>query len=171
MKSTLGRSLIELLIALAAGTCLLTTGIPQISNLMDNMAQRSSANSLISALHFARHQAVTSKTKTSLCHGANTCTNDHVWQYALIVFTDLNGNGSIDDNDTILRSIYIAKGYTWRWAGFRSRSRLSYESDGTTLAMNGTFTLCKGSEPKSQIVVSLSGRPRIREPVAEAKCR
>ena len=170
MKLPLGQSLIELLVALAIATCVLSIGIPQLARLKDSMEQRSAASSLLSALHFARNQAVTDRATTSLCHGLSTCTNTKVWQGALVVFSDRNGNGSIDGNDALLRSLPIPNGYTWRWSGFRSTTRISYAADGTTLAMNGTFTLCQGASPKRQIVISLSGRPRIREPAPGAKC-
>lgn len=170
MKSQIGQNLIELLVALAVATCVLSAGIPQLLLLRDSMTQRSAANALLGALHFARNQAVTDRATTSLCHGLGNCSSSKTWQSALVVFTDLNGNGVIDGGDRLLRSIPIEQGYTWRWSSFRSSTRISYAADGTTLALNGTFTLCQGNTPRRQIVISLSGRPRVREPATSAKC-
>lgn len=170
MKDSHGHTLLELLICMAVFICLASISIPHLAHLRQQMAERTTINSMLGALHYARSQAVTSRRNTSLCDGDLTCSNNSSWQTGLLVFADPNGNGQMDNGDTLLQKLTIPEDYSWRWSGFRSRTRISFANDGTTLALNGTFTLCHKTTPTRQIVVSVTGRPRVRPPKPEARC-
>lgn len=170
MKNAHGHTLIELLFCLIALTGLASIGIPHLIHAHQQMNQRIATNSMLGALHYARNQAVTSRIKTSLCNGQLACTNNPIWRDDLLIFSDPNGNGQLDNGEVLLQKLTIPEGYTWRWSSFRSRTRISFASDGTTLSLNGTFTLCDRTTPTRQIVVSITGRPRIRPPEPDAHC-
>lgn len=170
MKTSHGHTLLELLICLAVFIYLASIGIPHLSHLHQQMAQRAATNNMLGALHYARSQAVSSRTKTSLCNGDLRCSSSTSWQSGLLVFSDPNGNGQLDSGEVLLQKLVIPEDYTWRWSSFRSQTRISFANDGTTLALNGTFTLCHKATPTRQIVVSITGRPRVQSPTSQARC-
>lgn len=170
MKNTHGLTLVELLVCMVVFICLTSIGIPNLLQAHQQMTLRTTTNSMLGALHYARSQAVSSRINTSLCNGELTCSDSAIWQNGLLVFSDPNGNGQLDNGETLLQTLAIPEGYSWRWSSFRSRTRISFANDGTTLALNGTFTLCHKTTPARQIVVSATGRPRIQPPTSQARC-
>lgn len=170
MKNSHGYTLLELLICLAVFICLASLGIPHLNHLHQQMAQRATTNSMLGALHYARSQAVFSRISTSLCNGELSCSSSTTWQNGLLVFSDPNANGQLDAGEVLLQRLAIPEDYSWRWSSFRSRTRISFANDGTTLALNGTFTLCHKTTPTRQIVVSVTGRPRVQPPTPQARC-
>lgn len=170
MDTNNGTTLPELIICICVLCITLSLGLPQLSSLQQQINQRQVTNTLLSALHFARNQAVTSRIPTSLCSGTDHCRNDQEWQSSLVVFYDTNSNGQIDTKEILLQQTAIPAGFSWRWIGFRSNTRISFATDGTTQALNGTFTLCQADKALQQIVINATGRPRTQPPSATAKC-
>ena len=170
MKTSHGHTLLELLICIAVFIYLASIGIPHLAHLRQQMAERATTNNMLGALHYARGQAVFSRISTSLCNGELSCSSNTTWQNGLLVFSDPNANGQLDTGEVLLQKLAIPEDYSWRWSSFRSRTRISFANDGTTLALNGTFTLCYKTTPTRQIVVSITGRPRVQPPTPQARC-
>lgn len=170
MKNSNGTTLLELIISISLVSIIMSIGAPQLIVLQQQLEQRHITNTLLSAVNFARNQAVNSRAPTSLCSGTERCRSDQDWQKNLIVFFDNNSNGQVDTGETLLQQMTIPDGFVWRWAGFRSNTRISFATDGTTHSLNGTFTLCQSGKPLRQIVINATGRPRTQNPSTTARC-
>lgn len=170
MKKNNGTTLLELIIGIGLLCVIMSLGTPQLTALRQQQDQRRVTNTLLSAVNFARSQAVTGRTPTSLCSGTDRCRNDQFWQNSLIVFYDRNSNGQIDVGESLLQQMIIPDDFVLLWVGFRSNTRISFATDGTTQSLNGTFTLCQSGKPVKQIVINATGRPRTRSPLTTARC-
>lgn len=169
MPSTIyGRTLVELISALAIIALFMTIALPNLREFQEEHARTQAVNQLVSALHYARGKAVFSRRITTLCHGDLTCEDEQRWQGNLLIFLDHNANGQLDTGDELLYQLHVPEEFSWHWN--RSRNLIQFEADGTTRALNGTFTLCHNAVPRSQVVVSLSGRTRKQAPKNGASC-
>ncbi len=170
MTDNKGYTLAELIVCLAITGTTLGVALAPFKSTLERGQQAEATNLLLGALHYARGSAVLGRTMIGLCAGSENCSNSLNWQSDLLVFNDRNKNGQIDPNETLLKKIATPPGYSWRWSNFRSASYLQYETDGTTRALNGTFTLCRDNQPRSQVVINLTGRVRTQPPSAAARC-
>lgn len=163
-----GRTLLELMYALAIVAILLSVALPNFRDMTDRNARTQSVNQMVSLLHHIRSQAVFARGIVTLCPGTTQCVGSQHWQGDLLLFLDHNGNGLLDGQDRLLHQAKVATNHSWRWN--RSNGYIQYEPDGTTRALNGTLTLCRGNEPQHQLVIALSGRVRQQRPVQDVGC-
>lgn len=170
MQNLRGHTLIELMICLLIASIMLVTAAPSFSSLMRDNQKTQLTNQLVGFLHYARSTAVLKKQTVGICAGNAQCKDSRIWHSQVLAFNDLNGNGQIEATEELLRQETLPKGYSWHWSNFRSRNHLLYERNGTTRALNGTFTLCQESKALQQVVISLSGRVRTRPPAATVRC-
>ncbi|MCY1287259.1 Type II transport protein GspH [compost metagenome] len=170
MKTKHGHTLVELMLCLLIGGIVLGLALPSFSALLNSSTQAQLTNQLLGQLHYARGTAVLGKTTVALCAGQDRCSGSSNWQRQLLVFIDQNGNGQLDPAEKLLRQEPLRPDYSWQWSSFRHRSYVLFDSDGTTRALNGTFTLCENGTPLKQIVISVSGRPRTQSPSPDARC-
>lgn len=170
MKKINGHSLLELLICLCIACLLFNTTLPALHAIQQRSLQAKITNQLLGILHFARSNAVMGKITVGICAGNNPCNGSAVWSNELLVFHDPNKNGQLDPDEHLIRQEPLAANYRWYWSNFRNRSFLQLEADGTTRALNGTFTLCRKGVPQQQIVINITGRPRTQSPSANARC-
>lgn len=170
MKKQSGQTLVELIVCLLIGSILLSLALPSFQKLTLDSQKIQQVNQLLGMLHYARSTAVLEKRTISLCSGIAHCARSRNWNGSLLVFDDRNGNGQLDEQEELLRQTTLPEHYSWRWFSFGKRPHLTYEHDGTTRALNGTFTLCQTDKALHQIVISLSGRVRTQSPTASAKC-
>lgn len=105
-----GLTLIELIVTLVVLGILLTIAIPLMRPLIRSTSLTSSANSFVTALNYARSEAVTRGTRVVACASANpmanppACSNNANWQTGWLVFVDGNDNNTYQAaNDTLLR--------------------------------------------------------------------
>lgn len=165
-----GISLLELMITLAIISIFLAIALPGANDLIRTQHRAQGTNQLLSTLHFARTSAVLSRRTVGICSGKNTCNNSPEWRDELLIFVDSNLNGKLDEGEELLRREPLHQEHLWRWDSFQQRSHLLFEADGTTRALNGTFTLCHGSKALNVVVVNLIGRVRTQSPSAQASC-
>lgn len=170
MKKMYGQTLVELMIFLAIGGIALTTAIPAFTSTFQRNQQTQTVNQMLAGLHYARSAAVLGSKTTTLCSGAITCNAERTWRRKLLIFDDTNLNGQLDNDENLLHQLSISEGYSWHWSNFRNQPHLQFENDGTTRALNGTFTLCHDNTPSRQIVLNLTGRARTQAAPATAPC-
>lgn len=163
-----GRTLIELMSALAIVAIIITAALPNLKTLIESNARAQAINQLIATLHHARSDAVFSRSIVTICAGRLECSGSQNWQGDLVMFRDRNANGQLDADDQLIYRTSIDKEFNWHWN--RTKGHIQFEPDGTTRALNGTFTLCKDGIPESQVVVGLSGRTRTQSPQKGASC-
>lgn len=165
-----GFTLVELLTCLLIGSIFLSLALPSFSTLLQKNQTTQQVNQLMGLLHYARGTAVLEKKTVGVCAGTTTCSTSSTWQGAVLIFHDRNANGQLDSGEQLLRQGTINHEHSWTWSSFGKRAYLLYERNGTTRALNGTFTLCRKSEALHQVVISLEGRIRAQSPTAGARC-
>lgn len=165
-----GYTLVELAACLAVISATLAMTLPPLSKSLENGRKVAATNQLLGALHYARGVAVNGRNVVTLCPGQINCLNANRWQSELLIFEDRNKNAQIDSNERLLKVIHVQPRYNWIWSNFRGASYLQYEPDGTTRALNGTFTLCSDNQPHREIVINLTGRVRTQPASGRTKC-
>lgn len=171
MKKNHGQSLAELLIGLSILAILLSIAAPALSSMIESNEATHAVNQMTGAINQARSSAVFEHQTTILCAGKNDCARTTTWSDSLLIFHDRNSNNRLDNGEHALRHEQLPDGYSWQWSSFRKLTHIIYEQNGTTLAANGTLTLCKNGRPLRQIVISLSGRARQKPAGPDKTCR
>lgn len=160
MLTQKGMSLIECTLCLALVGLTTTTLLPALVDLSTRTQAQSTTNLLLARLQQARTASIINKRVVTVCAGLERCSGSTSWQGHLLMFEDRNSNGQRDNNEKILLQEALPDKHTWRWSSFRRKPFLQYQPDGTTRALNGTFTLCQSGTATFQVIVSLEGRSR-----------
>ena len=147
MKSFLriqrGFSLLELIITLGIVAILAGLVIPGFDKAIKRNNSTTIAYAMMGLVQYARTESVSKSTPVTLCGSSNgvQCNND--WSTSILVFVDLNGNGSVDVGDTPIKTVSLLKrGETMSWRSFRNKAYLQLEPYGMTYYQNGNFTYC-----------------------------
>ncbi len=161
-----GFSLIEVITTLSVAIVLLAIGVPSFQNLTHSNQMTAAINTITTHLSLARNEAVTRGTRVVLCPSFNgtDCANSMIWDEDIIMFTDNNKSGHLEEGEKLLRHVNInydsilIKTTT-------GRRKAAYDSSGFSMGMNVTFTFCDTGgivDPKA-VIVSNSGRPRLSD--------
>jgi type IV fimbrial biogenesis protein FimT len=171
MKTMHGKTLIELMASVLIAGILLTSALTTFPSFLRSHQQTQVVNQLVAALHYARAVAAFERTTVTLCPGKENCDPTKIWQGQLLTFTDPNLNGQLDGSEKPLQQFNLQSGFSWQWSSFRNRPYIQLEADGTTRALNGTFTLCQQGHATKQVVINLTGRVRTQTAPANAHCK
>jgi len=165
-----GFTLTELLLVTALAALLLGMAIPSMSAMLQTQRARSMVGSFVSALHFARSEAIKRNGRAVLCKSASgtACAQGGGWEQGWIVFHDGNNNAALDAGELLLQQQgALASGF--RLSGNQPVANyVSYSTSGSAKLVSGafqagTFTLCplrgSGADVR-KIVLSGTGRPR-----------
>jgi type IV fimbrial biogenesis protein FimT len=93
-KNSAGLTLIELLITVAVLAILIAAGVPSFRELLKNTEITAQANELLTAIHFARSEALKRARPVSICRSSDGTTCGSDWQDGWLVFVDGNAAGS-----------------------------------------------------------------------------
>jgi len=173
-NKNIGFTLIELIITLAIAAILMSLAAPSFQSTIRNNRTVTNANNLLASLNIARSEAIKRGTQVTLRRKGSTSQN---WDNGWDIFTDLDGNGSLDDDgdtvlcenveDCLLRTTSaLTNNYTLR-TNTPYGDWISYKSDGLVLASGGTagtFRLCDNTANTATsraIIISTTGRARI----------
>lgn len=160
MLTQKGISLVECMLCLVLMGLTATTVLPSLASINTKTQAQSSTNLLLARLHQARTTSIINKRVVTLCAGLERCDSSASWRDNLLMFEDRNSNGQRESNERILLQEALPENYIWRWSSFRRKPFLQYQPDGTTRALNGTFTLCQSAAATFQVIISLEGRSR-----------
>lgn len=163
-------TLIELLVTIAVLGTLIGVAAPSFSSLIERNQQTTTTHDLLTALSHARGLAINRRQLVSLCSGVDSCEESANWENAILIFSDTNRNGQFDPGEQLHRVVTLPNRYRWNWNNFRSRTFMSFKANGTTNSLNGTYTLCSGSEAIQQVVINITGRLRTRSPEDNSAC-
>lgn len=161
-----GFTLLELMVSFSIATIAITIALPSINDWILRHRVTSEIRSLHRDLQNARHQAIFERQKISLCPrlGSNSCGTD--WSQGRHLFSDANGNGSIDEEDRILVTRQQIPGTdSLRWKAFAAKAYIQWLPTGITNHMNGSFVYCGRNRPEfaRAVIVAKSGRTRFSE--------
>jgi len=138
-----GLTVIELLMTLVIAMILIGLGIPALGNVIKRNNAMTIAYGLVSLEQYARTTAIGIATPVTMCGSTGGTECDNNWSANILVFVDHNGNGAVDDDDSVLRVSSVLKpGESLTWRSFRNKSYLQLQPYGTTYYQNGNFTYC-----------------------------
>jgi type IV fimbrial biogenesis protein FimT len=174
-----GFTLIELIITLAIGAIILTQAVPSFLTTIQNSHLTTETNKLVADINIARSEAIKRGVNVIVCSTANPslfaagvhdpdCGGANDWDTGWIVFADDNGDGSFAvANDSLIR---IGEGQaTGSSVGFSTADTvISFSNDGLLNdATARSIIICddRGTSSSREIIVSLTGRPRLNKTV------
>lgn len=166
-----GFTLIELMITLALAAIILSAAVPSFRALVQNNRITAQVNEFITALSLARSEAVKRGVSVRVCTSVNgaSCAGGGDWEQGLIVFSDINGNGTPDTGtgqclateDCLLR---VVNGPLAGNATVTAPSLfLVYQASGmvsAALTLTHTIPQCTGDQART-ITVSTTGRASV----------
>ncbi|CAA0269394.1 putative type IV pilus biogenesis protein [Alteromonas alvinellae] len=152
-----GLTLLEMLVAVAVLTIILTTVAPSIQSVLIKNRITSDINNLSAVVQRARFTAVDEQASVVLCPTENyeACTNS--WKKAKMVFVDTNGNGSRDNSEAL---IIASDPLNSANAIYGVTGSLSFDEQGA-ISTAATITLCpkdNDDDYASALLLSLYGR-------------
>ncbi|GAC1620877.1 MAG: Tfp pilus assembly protein FimT/FimU [Nevskia sp.] len=159
-----GLTLLESMVCLALAAVLLGIAAPSFQKLLLDSRRASAVNQFLSALNYARSQAVTARTAVTICRSfdASTCAGDGDWRAGWIVFVDTDADGALDADENILRQQRAVSAGPMINGNRNVRRRITFRSTGTT-SNNGRLAVCDSrgwTDDARIIVVSVAGRVR-----------
>lgn len=159
-------SLYELLVTLALVSALTMVGVPSLRQMIASQRMVTAINSLISALHTTRSEAIKRGEHAVLCPSQDgrdcsaTGGDRTFWHYGYLLYIDKNANYRQDPNETVIRVFDAVPGL--RIHTTRSRNSVAYKPNGLAPTSNTTFTFCADHPdvPARTVIISAGGRPR-----------
>ncbi len=156
---TLGLTVLELLITLAAIGIVVLIAVPGSDMLLEKYRLKSASSSMITGLELARMEAGTRGSTVILCPSSNgnTCRKDDNWNYGWLVFSDGNGNGKVEEIE-LIRSFEApnehiridAEGAVQQRAAFTATGLIGFNE-----AMSGQFRICLSNSRAPATVVGV----------------
>lgn len=160
-----GFTLIELMVTLAVLGILLSIGIPSFQNMVLNNRITAQANQVITALNYARSEAVKRAAPATVCstNGGAACAGSTDWSTGWLVFADGDGDGTVDAGEAVLRVWPPLGGGNTLTAG--SHLRVTFTAAGSATGFNDTFRLCdkRGTTEMRAIVINAMGRSYVEK--------
>jgi type IV fimbrial biogenesis protein FimT len=93
------------MVVLAIVAILLSIGVPSYRYITNSYRMSAEVNGLLGDLQYARSEAIREGQTVTTCVSTNgtACTGGTAWAGGWIVFSDPNGNGTVDAGETVLR--------------------------------------------------------------------
>lgn len=167
-----GFTLIELMVTIAVAAILLMVAVPSFKEMIDNNRLVTQVNALTTSLAVARSEAIQRSVQVTVCKSANltACTTSGNWEQGWIIFEDVNGNGSVNAGDDLIRVFEgLPAGFTIRTANnfsdWIAYSRTGISSGNSGSATAGTFRICTGDQVTTKsraIEINTTGRARLK---------
>jgi type IV fimbrial biogenesis protein FimT len=164
-----GFTLIELMVTIAVLGILLSIAIPSFQNMMFSNRITAQANQVITALNYARSEAVKRAATATVCstNGGVACAGSTNWTTGWMVFADTDGDGTVDGGEAVLR-VWPALdgGNTLNKSGIQSR--VTFTSTGFASGFMTTFRLCdeRGKDDARAITINAMGRSFVEKGTA-----
>lgn len=110
-KHSRGVTLVELMATLSVAAVVLTLGVPSFRGVQLNMQRVQVSSSLTASFTLARSEAARRAVSVTVCPTMNgtSCRTETTpdWKAGWLVFTDLNGDGVIDEADELLDAVHF----------------------------------------------------------------
>src|SRR5262245_32466781 len=101
-----GVSLLELLIVITIGSILVSVGVPSYRSVTNSNRIAAEVNGLLGDMQYARAEAIRRGQTVSVCASSDgaSYSNATTWQNGWLVFSNPNGDNTVDPGDTVLRA-------------------------------------------------------------------
>jgi type IV fimbrial biogenesis protein FimT len=160
-----GYSIYDLMVtSVVAG--ILSLGAVSMASMVQDGHITTTVNQFMGELNLARSEAIKRGSATSICTSAagSVCLESRDWNAGWIIFSDINGNGILETDDSILRVQQTGTLKSVRFGAWGPGTGrwVTYEADGST-KQNGTFTFCdeRGTKKAKAVILLGTGRPRV----------
>jgi type IV fimbrial biogenesis protein FimT len=164
-----GFTLIELMVTIAVLGILLSIAIPSFQNMMFSNRITAQANQVITALNYARSEAVKRAATATVCstNGGVACAGSTNWTTGWMVFADTDGDGTVDGGEAVLRVWPALDGGNTLNAG--AHLRVTFTATGFATGFNDTFRLCdeRGKDDARAITINAMGRSFVKKGTTE----
>lgn len=158
-----GFTLLELLVTIAIGVLVIGWAVPSFFHLVRDARRTASVNDFVTAVHFARSEAIKRARRIVLCRSGDgqRCERGEEtgWEAGWFVFVNLDADDppQVDEDEPIL----LLRGAETHATVRGNRQAFTFRPFGKR-ATNGTLTFCdeRGPDHARAIVVSPTGRPR-----------
>jgi len=167
LKKNRGVTLVELIVTISIAGILLSIAMPSFTSIINSTRLTTYANEWVAALNLARSEAVKRGVQISIRRKGSTNQN---WDSGWDVFTDVNGNGTLDAADLLLKTYpALTNGFTLRAGNANYQAFMAYSATGLILnpsLITDTFRLCDHSANTAiarAIEINAMGRPRTSE--------
>lgn len=161
-----GLTLVELVVTVAIVAILASAAAPSFRDMMERNRLSALNNQLVSAINYARGEAVKRVFNVVLCvrksDGSDcTATATDGFEKGWLAFVDTNANGVLDSGETILLDEVpnVMPGLVVS-SNISTAQKISYKPNGN-VSNSGTLTLTLNSTNRYQVVL-LSGTGRVR---------
>jgi Tfp pilus assembly protein FimT len=156
-QSQRGLSVVELMIVVAGIAIVVLISVPGSTMLLEQYRLKTASNELLDGLELAKTEADLRSHMALMCPSSNghSCRTDGNWNHGWLVFSDGNGNGTVQDIE-LIRAFgapnqnirIVAKGAVETTAAFTLAGLV--EENG---AQTGLFRIClKDSESPPRVV-------------------
>lgn len=157
-------TLLDCLLALAILAVLMGLSLPGLSETLEQRRGRLAMQKIASSIALARSTAIKSNETITLCPSSDKQVCGGAWQFGHIVFSDLNGNRTLDQGDFLLASVaHFQLPGSIRFQSFQNRQYLQFTAQGFAHFQNGNFTYCsfnRNPARTAQLVLNAVGRAR-----------
>jgi type IV fimbrial biogenesis protein FimT len=159
MNRQRGFTLIELIITVVIVVILLTVGVPSFQEMMRNNRAATQANEFLTALNFARSEAVKRGRNVSLCPSTDqaSCSGTD-WSGGWIAFVNPNGDATVDTGEVILRVWEALSGNPT----FTGPSAMGYQPTGQPVGGATQFDYALGTHTQC-VLINAVGRPHVEK--------
>ena len=159
-------SLYDLLVTLTVFSTVTAIAVPAFQQLTSSQRIASAVNTLITALHLARSEAIKRREEVVLCPSSDgrACRNGSAggtaWEDGYLLYIDRDGNHEFDTDETTVHLFGTSEGLHIRSTA--RRDHVTYQPNGMASGTNLTFTICdkNGRSAPRAVIVSNTGRPR-----------
>ena len=159
-----GFTLIELMVAIAVAAIVLTLGVPSFERVIERNQLTANINELVSALNYARSEAVRRNQRISICNSSDgtTCSGND-FEDGWIIFADLDEDGVRDNPADIILRIRSALPINIS-LGNNMGGNLSFRPSGR-VNKAGRFVMCKNNDltKARAIFMVVNGRVRLAQ--------
>jgi type IV fimbrial biogenesis protein FimT len=137
-----GYTLLELMVTVTIAGILMGVAVPSFTSIIDSNRLTTYANDLVTALNYARSEAIKRNLRVSLCKSINSvsCTTINNWSQGWVIFTDQNNNSTYDNSTETLLRVQTYKANTTTMVGETSVANyISYIATGQSQLSTGAF--------------------------------
>ncbi|MGH8149476.1 MAG: GspH/FimT family pseudopilin [Steroidobacteraceae bacterium] len=143
-QSVTGVTLVELLTVIAIVAIMMAIGVPSYRYINTSYRISAEVNGLLGDFQFARAEAIKEGQTVTVCisaDGATCAAGTTAWQTGWIVFSDANGNQTVDASDTVLRVQSAFTGTDTFEPSDGLSSAVTFNRDGFAFNLPGGATL------------------------------
>jgi len=137
-----GFTIIELMVVIGIVAVMMAIAVPSFRSISQGNRITSEVNTFVGDLQFARSEAIRRGSTVSICPSSDgsTCLTANTWHSGWIVFYDVNGNGTVQSGDTVMRRQATWVG-TDTMAASPSTLAVTFNRDGFANIATVTFVL------------------------------